>query len=73
MIDDMKFEPRSRYEERPVIDTITLVIWTGPATLASARAFLYAASVMLLIRRLGPCFMNFGPDCEAHEVSSHKG
>ncbi|MGF9764789.1 transposase, partial [Microvirga sp. 0TCS3.31] len=31
-------------------------LWKDPeATLTSARAFLYAASVMLLVRRLGRC------------------
>ena len=29
MIDNMKFEPRSRYGERPLIDTITIVVWTA--------------------------------------------
>jgi uncharacterized membrane protein YqhA len=29
MIDDMDVEPGSRYQERPAIDTITIVIWTA--------------------------------------------
>jgi uncharacterized membrane protein YqhA len=29
MIDDMKAAPRSRYEQRPAIDTISIVIWTA--------------------------------------------
>ena len=44
-------------------------LWKDPeATLASARAFLYAASVMLLTRRFGPV-TDFGPDSKGFRLS----
>ena len=29
MIDDMKLDPRSRYEEHPAIDMITIAVWAA--------------------------------------------
>ena len=42
------------------------------ATIASARAFLYAASVMLLVRRLARAPGLSKPTVRPHKISKHK-